>query len=365
MKPVYLFLTMLTFCFSCHMKHEPVANSAPDSLLLSAAPVFSSLKPQLAQKTYHLLTLSETPSEVPFLFSMDSFLQAQDPGAYQLMDNMMRMSDYLQTSDDFLAWVQAVTERIRQYNSRKGFPEDSPEPALTAIHQLMDIYREGSKSELNCAGMVQTTTNQYRLLSSYRTLIEQVDEKDHYPAAPLKLSDLYYQELTEYLAIQQKLEALLNHYTYNIASYSTCLPDMYTTTNAWLTDRYDALSQERLILWSNDPSLLRPFGHPVSDQQFQRLFHYYKTRDAESIQDEMQQRQAKPQLEEPVERLFHFAYLSTVVDQLDTALNHWLDIRDEIAMRLPQPMHAPYRSVTQRLYAGIYDDLVDLQELRF
>lgn len=365
MKHVYLFLMMLAYCFSCHMKHTPVANPEPESLMPSLTPVFTSLRPQLEKKTYHMLTLSDAPSEVPFRFSMDSFLRAQDSSAFELMDNMMRMSDYLHSADDYLAWAEAVNKRIRQYNSKKGLPEDSTEPALTAIHQLMAIYREGSRSELNCAGLVHTTTNQYRLISSYRSLIERVDEKDSCPSSLLKLSDLYYQEFTEYMAIQQRLEALLNHYTYNIASYSTCLPEMYNAANTWFTDRYNALDQERRILWSDELPLLRPFGRTVSDQQFQRLFNYYKTRDADSIQDEIRQKQTKPRLEEQVERCFHFAYLSTVVDQLDAAINQWLAIRNEIVMRLPERMHVPYRSVTKRLYAQLYDDLVDLQELRF
>lgn len=352
-----LLISVLWMCLSCQVSGRSDSIGKPDSLTVDVSHEYSSIQGKLEQRKTMLLSFAEQPSEVPFLFSEDSFLMAKGPKAFYLMDNMMRMSDHVFDAEDYWAWMLAMNERVKQYNEWRGLRGVSSREALTAIDRLMENYRLGDRTERNAAGYVGATLNDYRTLLSYRSIIDGIDGRDFKGC----LGDLYFREFRAWYAINNQMDALMNHYTYDKADYASCFDEIYSTYNGWLRERNAALEEERGILLGEERVTVS-LGKPVSRSRFRSLFDFYKqgsTRLAIARASA-----ADGEKEQLLSSRTHFEFINMIVERMETSVIEWLKVRDDIRLSLPDRMREPYQSVTKRLYAQLYDDVLGLQEMR-
>ena len=72
----------------------------------------------IEQKKQEMLSIADSVGH--FWFSDDTEFQSQDPHAYWLMNRMMQMVQLIKTADDDWAWMLAMNESIKEYNTRLG-----------------------------------------------------------------------------------------------------------------------------------------------------------------------------------------------------------------------------------------------------
>ena len=355
----FLIISMLWMFLSCQVSGDKASLGKSDSLAVAEYHEYSSIQEKLEERKTMLLSFSEKPSEVPFLFSEDSFLMEKDPKTYWLMDNMMRMSDHVFDAEDYWAWMLAMNERVKQYNEWRGLRELSSKEALTAIDRLMEYYRLGDRTERNAAGYVGTTLNDYRTLLSYRSIIDGIDGRDFKG----RLGDLYFREFRAWYEINHQMDALMNHYTYDQADYASCFDEIYSTYNGWLRERNAALELEQGILLGEVP-LSVSIGKPISRSRFKSLFNYYKNGSIRTAINRTKSSEGQKDKEVLLSSRTNLEYITTIIERMEASVLEWLKVRDDIRLCLPDEMREPYRSVTRRLYAQLYDDVLDLQQMR-
>ena len=49
----------------------------------------------------------------------------------------------------------------------------------------------------------------------------------------------------------------------------------------------------------------------------------------------------------------------------ETALANWREVREQITLMLPKEKQKSYREITKQMHTRLYNDLVDLKEIRF
>lgn len=49
----------------------------------------------------------------------------------------------------------------------------------------------------------------------------------------------------------------------------------------------------------------------------------------------------------------------------ETALTNWREVREQITQMLPKEKQKSYREITKQMHARLYNDLVDLKEIRY
>ena len=303
-----------------------------------------------------------------FWFSDDTEFQSQDPHAYWLMNRMMQMVQLIKTADDDWAWMLAMNESIEEYNTRLDRKIGSVDAACNAIDELIDIYNAGNQPEMNTASYVESILMHYKTVYAYYRHIEFIDDYEEDSDWDIRLRALYYREFKEWFDINNAVNGIMYFYTYATARYSALSMDLNGTFEVWSRDRLAELKIERDIYWSFDWEPFESNAKTTSPKKFEKTLSYFKTRTNETIVEEMVSDWAEKDYDfarERVDRKTDFDKVAEMLRYYETALTNWREVREQIALMLPKEKQKSYREITKQMHTRLYNDLVELKEIRY
>lgn len=303
-----------------------------------------------------------------FWFSDDTEFQSQDPHAYWLMNRMMQMVQLIKTADDGWAWMLAMNESIEEYNNRLGRKIGSVDAACNAIDELIDIYNAGNQPEMNTASYVESILMHYKAVYAYYSLIEFIDDYDEDSNWDVQLRALYYREFKKWFDLNNAVNGIMYFYTYAAAGYSALSMDLNGTFEVWSRDRLTELEIERDIYWSFDWKPFESNAKTTSPKKFDKTLSYFKTRTNETVVEDMVSDWAEKDYDfarERIEGRFDFDKIAEMLRYYETALSNWQEVREQIALMLPKEKQKSYREITKQMHTRLYNDLVDLKEIRY
>ena len=195
----------------------------------------------IEQKKQEMLAVADSVGN--FWLSDDTEFQSQDPHAYWLMNRMMQMVQLIETADDDWAWMLAMNETIKEYNTRLGRKIGSVDAACNAIDELIDIYNAGNQPEMNTASYVESILMHYKTVYAYYRLIEFINDYKEDSDWDLQMRALYYREFKEWFDINNAVNGIMYFYTYATARYSALSMDLNGTFEVWSRDRLAELCE--------------------------------------------------------------------------------------------------------------------------
>ena len=320
----------------------------------------------IEQKKLEMLSIADSVGN--FWFSDDTEFQSQDPHAYWLMNRMMQMVQLVQTADDGWAWMLAINESIKEYNNRLGRKIGSVDAACNAIDELIDIYNTGNQPELNTASYVESILMHYKTVYAYYRLIEFIDDYVDESNWDVQMRALYYREFKEWFDINNAVNGLMHFYTYSAAGYSALSMDLNGTFEIWSKERLVELEIERDIYWSFDWKPFESNAKTISPKKFEKTLSYFNTRTNETVVEEMVSDWAEKDYDFARERIdgkFDFDKVAEMLRYYETALVNWREVREQIALMLPKEKQKSYREITKQMHTRLYNDLVELKEIRY
>ena len=323
----------------------------------------------IEQKKQEMLAVADSVGH--FWFSDDTEFQSQDPHAYWLMNRMMQMVQSVQTADDDWAWMLAMNESIEEYNNRLGRKIGSVNAACNAIDELIDIYNAGNQPELNTASYVESILMHYKAVYAYYRLIEFIDDYKDDSDWDLQLRALYYREFKEWFDINNAVNGIMYFYTYASAGYSALSMDLNGTFEIWSKERLTELEIERDIHWSSDWKPFESDAKNISPKKFGKLLNYFKTRKKSDVIEEFfgdlydKKDRDYEYAEWRVGSKYDFDKIAEMIRYYETALTNWREVREQIAQMLPKEKQKSYREITKQMHTRLYNDLVDLKEIKY
>ena len=320
----------------------------------------------IEQKKQEMLAVADSVGN--FWFSDDTEFQSQDPHAYWLMNRMMQMVQLIETADDDWAWMLAMNESIEEYNTRLGRKIGSVDAACNAIDELIDIYNAGNQPELNTASYVESILMHYKAVYAYYRLIEFIDDYEEDSDWDLQLRALYYREFKEWYDINNAVNGIMYFYTYAAAGYSALSMDLNGTFEVWSRERLSELEIERDIYWSFDWEPFESNAKTTSPKKFEKTLSYFNTRTNETVVEEMVSDWAEKDYGYARERIdgkFDFDKVAEMLRYYETALTNWCEVREQIALMLPKEKQKSYREISKQMHTRLYNDLVELKEIRY
>ena len=320
----------------------------------------------IEQRKQEMLAVADSVGH--FWFSDDTEFQLQDPHAYWLMNRMMQMVQLIETADDDWAWMLAMNESIEEYNTRLGRKIGSVDAACNAIDELIDIYNAGKQPELNTASYVESILMHYKAVYAYYRLIEFIDDYEEDSGWDLQLRALYYREFKEWFDINNAVNGIMYFYTYAAAGYSALSMDLNGTFEVWSRERLAELEIERDIYWSFDWKPFESNAKTTSLKKFEKTLSYFNTRTNETVIEEIVSDWAEKDYDYARERIdgkFDFDKVTEMLRYYETALTNWYEVREQIALMLPKEKHKSYREITKQIHTRLYNDLVELKEIRY
>lgn len=320
----------------------------------------------IEQKKQEMLAVADSVGN--FWFSDDTEFQSQDPHAYWLMNRMMQMVQLIETADDDWAWMLAMNESIEEYNTRLGRKIGSVDAACNAIDELINIYNAGNQPELNTASYVESILMHYKAVYAYYRLIEFIDDYKDDSDWDLQLRALYYREFKEWFDINNAVNGIMYFYTYASAGYSALSMDLNGTFEIWSRDRLAELKIERDIYWSFEWKPFESSAKTTSPKKFEKTLSYFKTRTNETVVEEMVSDWAEKDYDfarERIEGRFDFDKIAEMLRYYETALSNWQEVREQIALMLPKEKLKSYREITKQMHTRLYNDLVEIKEIRY
>ena len=323
----------------------------------------------IEQRKQEMLAVADSVGH--FWFSDDTEFQSQDPHAYWLMNRMMQMMKQIVTADNCWAWMLAMNESIEDYNTRLGRKIGSVDAACNAIDELIDIYNAGNQPMLNTASYVESILMHYKAVYAYYRLIEFVDDYKEDSDWDIQLRALYYREFKEWFDINNAVNGIMYFYTYASAGYSALPMDLNGTFEIWSRDRLAELEIERDIYWSSDWKPFESDAKSISPKKFGKLLDYFKTRKKSDVIEEFfgdlydKKDRDYEYAEWRVGSQYDFDKIAEMLRYYETALTNWREVREQIALMLPKEKQKSYREITKQMHTRLYNDLVELKEIRY
>ena len=362
---IHIIATILLFA-SCCTNTAKGNGMETSSMADSVGSDYTANATAIEQKKQEMLAVADSVGN--FWFSDDTEFQSQDPHAYWLMNRMMQMVQLVQTADDDWAWMLAMNESIEEYNSRLGRKIGSVDVACNAVDELIDIYNAGNQPELNTASYVESILMHYKATYAYYRLIEFIDDYKDDSDWDLQLRALYYREFKEWFDINNAANGIMYFYTYAAAGYSALSMDLNGTFEIWSRDRLAELEIERDIYWSFDWKPFESNAKTISPKKFDKTLSYFKTRTNETVIEEMVSDWAEKDYDFARERIdgrFDFDKIDEMLRYYETALTNWREVREQITHMLPKEKQKSYRDITKQMHTRLYNDLVELKEIRY
>ena len=320
----------------------------------------------IEQKKQEMLAVADSVGR--FWFSDDTEFQSQDPHAYWLMNRMMQMVQLVQTADDDWAWMLAMNESIEEYNTRLGRKIGSVDAACNAIDELISIYNAGNQPELNTASYVESILMHYKTTYAYYRLIEFIDDYKDDSDWDVQLRALYYREFKEWFDINNAVNGIMTFYT-EAGSFHSALPmDMNGQFALWSKSRYEELKIETDILTNWECDTFSSSAEPISSEKFSEVINYIRNITEEDIIEQKVSQWDEKDYDfarERVQGRYNFDKIAEMLRYYETALTNWREVREQIVQMLPMEKQKSYREITKQMHTRLYNDLVDLKEIRY
>ena len=144
--------------------------------------------------------------------------------------------------------------------------------------------------------------------------------------------------------------------------------DLNGTFEIWSKNRLAELEIERDIYWSYDWKPFSSDAKTISAKKFEKLLSYFKARTNDTVVEEMVSDWAEKDYDFARERTdgrFDFDKIAEMLRYYETALSNWREVREQIALMLPKEKQKSYREITKQMHTRLYNDLVDLKEIRY
>lgn len=320
----------------------------------------------IEQKKQEMLAVADSVGH--FWFSDDTEFQSQDPHAYWLMNRMMQMVQLVQTADDDWAWMLAMNESIEEYNTRLDRKIGSVDAACNAIDELIDIYNAGNQPEMNTASYVESILMHYKTVYAYYRLIEFINDYKEDSDWDLQMRALYYREFKEWFDINNAVNGIMTFYT-EAGSFHSALPmDLNGQFANWSESRCEELKIEADMLTNWEWEAYSSDAEPVSIKVFTEVINYIRNITEEDIiEQKISQWEEKDYdfAHERVQGRYDFDKIVEMLCYYETALTNWREIREQIVLMLPEEKQKSYREITKQMHTRLYNDLVDLKEIRY
>lgn len=320
-------------------------------------------------KKQEMLSIADSVGH--FYFSDDTKFQSQDPHAYWLMNRMMQMVQLVQTADDGWAWMLAMNESINEYNNRLNRKIGSVDAACNAIEELIDIYNAGNQAELNTASYVESILMHYKTTYAYYRLIEFIDDYKEDSDWDVQMRALCYREFKEWFDINNAVNGIMYFYTYAGARYSALSMDLNGTFECWSRNRIAELKIERDIYKLYDWKPFESDSNTIFPKEFDELLDYFNTRTKSDVIEEFfgdlydkKDRDSK-YAESRMGSKYGFDKVDEMLRYYETALTNWREAREQIVSILPKEKQKSYREITKQMHTRLYNDLVELKEIRY
>lgn len=320
----------------------------------------------IEQKKQEMLAIADSVGH--FWFSDDTEFQAQDPHAYWLMNRMMQMAQLIETADDDWAWMLAMNESVEEYNTRLGRKIGSVDAACNAIDELIDIYNAGNQPEMNTASYVESILMHYKTVYAYYRLIEFINDYKEDSDWDLQMRALYYREFKEWFDINNAVNGIMTFYT-EAGSFHSALPmDLNGQFASWSESRCEELKIEADMLTNWEWEAYSSDAEPVSIKVFTGVINYIRNITEEDIIEQKVSRWEEKDYDfarERVQGRYDFDKIAEMLRYYESALTNWREVREQIALMLPEEKQKSYREITKQMHTRLYNDLVDLKEIRY
>ena len=320
----------------------------------------------IEQKKQEMLAVADSVGH--FWFSDDTEFQSQDPHAYWLMNRMMQMVQLIKTADDGWAWMLVMNESIEEYNNRLGRKIGSVDAACNAIDELISIYNAGNQPELNTASYVESILMHYKTTYAYYRLIEFIDDYKDDSDWDVQLRALYYREFKEWFDINNAVNVIMTCYT-EAGSFHSALPmDMNGQFALWSKSRHKELQIETDILTNWECDTFSSNAEPISSEKFSEVINYIRNITEEDIIEQKVSQWDEKDYDfarERVQGRYNFDKIAEMLRYYETALTNWREVREQIVQMLPMEKQKSYREITKQMHTRLYNDLVDLKEIRY
>ena len=221
---------------------------------------------------------------------------------------------------------------------------------------------------MNTASYVESILMHYKTVHAYYRLIEFIDDYDENSDWDVQLRALYYREFKEWFDINNAVNGIMYFYTYAAAHYSALSMDLNGTFEIWSKNRLAELEIERDIYWSYHWKTFESDVKVISPKKFKKTLSYFKTRTNETVIEEMVLDWAEKDYDFAQKRIdgkFDFDKVAEMLRYYETALVNWREVREQIALMLPKEKQKSYREITKQMHTRLYNDLVDLKEIRY
>ncbi len=289
-----------------------------------------------------------------FYFSDDEDFQSNDPNAYQLMNRMMQMLQYVETADDGWAWMLAMNDCISEYNKHIEHEEGSIQNATLAIENLIDTYYAGNQRKMNTASYVTS------ILESYRTIYAYYDMIGGFRVRDSALKDLCFSEYKAWFDMNNALNNIMIFFTYSNAGYSMAPMEMNHTSFSWYQKRHEELEIERSIYDSVNWKAFESKSAIVSPNEFNKFIQSFKNVVAPNPRSKPNDIDSQSDGEHDNEKSDN-EKTAEMLSLYERALIEWRNIREQIAQLLPQQKQESYRQITKQMHTRFYNDLLSLR----
>ena len=316
----------------------------------------------IEEKKQEMLEIADY--EGHFWFSDDTEFQSQDPHAYWLMNRMMQMVQLVKTADDDWAWMLAMNESIKEYNSRLGRKIGSVNAAAIAIEELIDIYNAGNQPMLNTASYVTSILAHYKAVNEYYELIEYI-----YPDSSTewdeRMRELYYHEFKTWYGIIDAQNALMYGYTFAPARYSALPMDLNGKFETWTKARQAELKTEKEIIYPGTPSTIEAKETPA--KELDNTVKFFQEMNKESVEKAAKEEWSDDEFAlELIEGRFDYEDIVKMANSYVESLADWRNTREKIAKTYPQQNQKDaIREITKNIHTRLYKELSELKELVF
>ena len=215
---------------------------------------------------------------------------------------------------------------------------------------------------------MESILEHYKAVYAYYSLIEFIDDYDEDSNWDVQLRALYYREFKEWFDINNAVNGIMYFYTYAAAGYSALSMDLNGTFEIWSKNRLAELEIERDIYWSYDWKPFSSDAKTISAKKFEKLLSYFKAKTQDDVVEEMVSDWAEKDYEFARERTdgrFDFDKIAEMLRYYETALTNWREVREQIALMLSKEKQKSYREITKQMHTRLYNDLVELKEIRY
>jgi hypothetical protein len=164
------------------------------------------------------------------------------------------------------------------------------------------------------------------------------------------------------------VNAIMYLYTYAAASYSALPMDLNGTFEGWSKARIAELEIERDIYWMHRWEKFESDVKGISTEKFEKLLSCFKAKTENSVVEEIVSDWGEKDYELARERIdgqFDFDKIAEMIKNYETALVNWRRVREQITRMLPKEKQKSYREITKQMHTRLYDDLFELQKIRY